>query len=369
MNDPVQQLRLSRTPGVGPILYRRLLANFGTASEALAALPDLARRAGRETGPTIPSASAVVREMRQVAALGGRVIFLDDPDYPALLAQLPDAPPAISVLGDPACLTRQAVAIVGSRNATVNGMAMAEEMAGELAGQGVVVVSGLARGIDAAAHHGALTTGLTVAAIAGGLDRPYPPEHADLQARIAERGCVVAEAPLGTAPQARHFPRRNRVIAGLSLGVVVVEAALQSGSLITARLATEAGRDVFAVPGSPRDPRAAGCNRLLRDGAILTEQAADVIANLAGADRITLNVLPPHGLAEPQIAMAFTPGSAASSRSAIAALLGPAPTLVDDLVRRCQLSPPEVQAALLDLELAGRVERLSGNRVALLDPV
>jgi DNA processing protein len=367
VNDPIARLRLARTQGVGPILYRRLLANFGTASQALAELPGLARRAGRETAPQIPSASAAARELRDVAALGGCMIFLGDPGYPALLAELADAPPALAVLGDPAWLTRTSVAMVGSRNASANGMAFAEEMAGELAGQGLVIVSGLARGIDAASHRGALSSGATIAAIAGGLDRPYPAENAVLQARIAERGCVVAEAPLGTAPQSRHFPRRNRVIAGLSQGVVVVEAALQSGSLITARLAAEAGREVFAVPGSPRDPRAAGCNRLLRDGAILTEQAADVLANLSAAPHLIRNVMSLEGLAEPQIAMAFAPGSAPTSRAAVASLLGPSPTLVDDLVRRCQLSPPEVQAALLDLELAGRVERLSGNRVALLD--
>jgi DNA processing protein len=252
---------------------------------------------------------------------------------------------------------------------------MAEDLAAELA-QTVVVISGLARGIDAAAHTGALQTGRTVAAIAGGLDIPYPPEHADLQRRIATGGAVVTEAPLGTTPQVRHFPRRNRIIAGLSLGVVVVEAALRSGSLITARIAQEAGRELFAMPGSPLDPRSRGGNDLIRQGAHLTETARDVLDNLPdhplreGLARDPLFARgPPPGLAEPARGWEEPPESAADqarARRQVIELLGVSPTAVDDVVRRCQFSPAAVMGVLLELELAGRIQTLSGNRVALL---
>ncbi|MGH7044753.1 MAG: DNA-processing protein DprA, partial [Acetobacteraceae bacterium] len=298
--------------------------------------------------------------------------------YPPLLALLADAPPVLACLGDPALLAGRAVALVGGRNASANGARMAEALAADLATAGLAVVSGLARGIDAAAHAGALATGHTVAAVAGGLDYPYPPEHADLQSRIAESGAVVAEAPLGTAPQARHFPRRNRVIAGLALGVVVVEAALRSGSLITAHLAQDAGREIFAVPGSPLDPRARGSNDLIRQGAHLTETAADVLDNLpdhplrqglARAPLFARDALP-DGLAEDAAALVeaggTTPEATAAARTRLVDLLGPAPTAVDDLLRRCQLSPAAALAALLELELAGRIETLPGQRVVLL---
>jgi DNA processing protein len=371
------RLRLARSEGVGPITFRRLLRRFGSAARALEALPELARAGGRTARLTVRSAALAERELAALSAMGGRMLFLGGPDYPPLLALLEDAPPAIAVLGDPAALGARAVALVGARNASANGQRMAEALAAELAAGGLVVVSGLARGVDTAAHRGALSAGRTVAAVAGGLDRPYPPENAALQRRIAEQGAVVAEAPLGTAPQARHFPRRNRVIAGLSLGVVVVEAALRSGSLITARLAAEAGREVFAVPGSPLDPRARGSNHLLRQGATLTEGAADVLAGLPdhpareGLARLPLFARPapeagecageaPAGEAE--MATGLPPGG----RAALLALLGPEPVAVDDLVRRCQFSPAAAMAALLELELAGRVESLPGNRVALV---
>jgi DNA processing protein len=266
---------------------------------------------------------------------------------------------------------------VGSRNASANGQRLAELLAQGLTEAGFTVVSGLARGIDAAAHEGAMRGGATVACVAGGIDMPYPPEHAGLQARIAAGGAVVAEAPPGTAPQSRHFPRRNRIIAGLSLGVVVVEAALRSGSLITARLAQEANRELFAVPGSPLDPRCRGSNDLIRQGAHLVETAADVVDHLPdhpnreGISRLPLFARgpPPTGL--PEAAAPWPDGepSAAERQTAHARLLellGPSPTSVDDLLRRCQLSAATVMSALLDLELAGRVEALPGNRVALL---
>ena len=304
----VDRLRLARTEGVGPITYRRLMRRFGSAAAALEALPRLARAGGRAVAPSVPSADRAEREVERIARLKGRLLFVDGPDYPPLLGLLDDAPPVVMVLGRIAALHGRAVALVGSRNASANGQRIAEQLAQQLAHDGLVVVSGLARGIDAAAHEGALREGMTVACVAGGVDVPYPPEHANLQARIAASGgAVVSEAAPGTAPMARHFPRRNRIIAGLSLGIVVVEAAVRSGSLITARLGQEMNRELFAVPGSPLDPRCRGTNDLIRSGAHLVEHAADVIDNLPdhpareGLGRTTLfrRGPPPSALAEP----------------------------------------------------------------------
>ncbi len=371
----MDRLRLARSDGVGPVAYRRLLARYATAAAALDALPALARAGGRQASPAIPSTGDASRELDAVERLGGRLIFAAQPDYPPLLALLDDAPAVLAVLGDPALLSARAVALVGGRNASANGQHMAENLAAELA-QTLVVVSGLARGIDAAAHKGALQTGHTIAAVAGGLDMPYPPEHADLQRRIADAGAVVSEAPLGTTPQARHFPRRNRIIAGLALGVVVVEAALRSGSLITARLAQEAGRDLFAVPGSPLDPRSRGANDLIRQGAHLVETAADVLENLPdhpqreGLSRSPLfarGTIP--GVAEPPAAWeepAEEPADLLKTRTQVIDLLSISPTAVDEVVRRCQFSAAAVMAVLLELELAGRIQTLPGSRVALL---
>jgi DNA processing protein len=366
--DEIDLLRLARTDGVGPVTYRRLMERFGSAAAALDALPRLARAGGRAAPPATPGRSEMEREIAWTRKLGGRMIFLGQPGYPPLLALLDDAPPCLAVLGDPALLSARAVAVVGGRNASANGQHVAEMLAGELA-ERLVVVSGLARGIDSAAHRGALRTGRTVAAIAGGLDEPYPPENADLQRLVAENGAVVTEAPPGTVPQARHFPRRNRIIAGLSLGVVVVEAAPRSGSLITARIAQDAGREVFAVPGSPLDPRARGANDLIRQGAVLTETAEDVLANLPMAPGEPIFT---RGVREPEPVFPTGPlilpmqSDVASARSEVLGLLTASPTPVDDLVRRCQFCPSAVMAVLLELELAGRVETLPGSRVALL---
>jgi DNA processing protein len=374
-NEALDRLRLARTEGVGPVAFRRLLARYETAADALEALPALARAGGRQTPPAIPSAADAAHEMAAFERLGARLLFAGWPEYPPLLALLDDAPAILAVLGDPALLALRAVALVGGRNASANGQRVAETLAADLA-RSVVVVSGLARGIDAAAHTGALQTGRTVAAVAGGLDMPYPPEHADLQRRIAETGAVVSEAPLGTAPQARHFPRRNRIIAGLSLGVVVVEAALRSGSLITARLAQEAGRELFAVPGSPLDPRSCGANDLIRQGAHLTETATDVLENLPdhpqreGLSRIPLFARGTvTGAAEPAATWHEPPEESVDllkARMQVIDLLGTSPTAVDDVVRRCQFSAAAVMAVLLELELAGRIQTLPGSRVALL---
>jgi DNA processing protein len=369
----LDKLRLARTEGVGPVTYRRLMARFETAAAAIEALPDIARAGGRETPPLVPSRRDASRELDRVEAIGGRMVFAGDADYPPLLALLPDPPPALTILGDMAALRGRAVGVVGARNASANGQRMAEALATDLAAQNLVVVSGLARGIDAAAHRGALHVGLTVAAVAGGIDQPYPPEHAGLQAEIAARGAVITEAPFGTAPQSRHFPRRNRLIAGLSLGLVVVEAAPRSGSLITARLAQEANREIFAVPGSPLDQRCRGTNDLIRQGAHLTESADDVLANLpddprrAGLARTPLfarqasqgfgdDIPLWEDTADPEIDIG-------AAQTNILGLLSPSPTHLDDLVRRSGLPAAAVSAALMHLELALRVEFMPGNRV------
>jgi len=361
-------LRLWRSENVGPATFRQLLRRFGGAEAALAALPELARRGGRERPLAICPAAAAERELAGLARMGARLLTLDDPLFPAVLAQCEDAPPVLSCLGEDDLLTRRAVAVVGARNASANGRLLAETMARELGEMGWVVVSGLARGIDSAAHRGSLASG-TIAVLAGGLDKPYPPESEALYKAIAERGLAVSEMELGRVPQARHFPRRNRIVAGLALGTVVVEAALQSGSLITARLAGERGREVMAVPGSPLDPRCRGANQLIRQGATLVEGAADVaeaLNGIAGA---------PHG---PERPLPARPGGGTgsapepidipeeSTRDLVEQRLGPDPVAVDELLRQCQLSPPFLRMTLLELDLAGRLQWHPGNRVSLL---
>jgi DNA processing protein len=350
------RLRLARTDGIGPATFRRLLDRHGSAEAALAALP----------GPLVPFPEAAARrEMEALDRLGGDFLHLGLPGYPPLLARLEDAPPVLAVLGDRSVLLRRQVAVVGARAASAAGRRIAEELAAGLTTAGLVVTSGLARGIDAAAHLGALEAhGRTVAVIAGGLDEPYPPENAALQARIAaEGGAVVAEAPLGTAPLARHFPRRNRIIAGLALGVVVVEAASRSGSLHTARIAVEAGREVFAVPGSPLDPRCRGSNDLLRQGARMAETAEDIIGELPEAPLDIPLFRPRPAPEKTEIAPEPAPAPA-DAPGQLLELIGSTPVAVDDLVRRCHLSAPAVRAILLDLELSGLVEQLPGDRVA-----
>lgn len=360
--EALARLRLARSEGVGPATFRRLIERHGSAAASLAALPRLAAATGRTLTPCAPEAAA--REMEALARMGGTWLHLGGPGYPRLLALTEDAPPLLAVLGDASVLSRRQVGVVGARAASASGRRMAEELAAGLVMGGIVVTSGLARGVDAAAHAGALNAhGRTIAVVAGGLDVPYPPENAALQSRIAaEGGAVLAEAPLGTAPLARHFPRRNRIVAGMVLGVVVVEAAQRSGSLITARLALEAGREVFAVPGSPLDPRARGGNDLIRQGAHLVETAEDVLAQLPDAPReaplFRARPEPDEPPAEEE-APPPPPGSAGQ----ILEMLGSTPVGVDDLARRCHLSAPAVRAMLLDLELSGLVESLPGDRV------
>ncbi|MDE2516640.1 MAG: DNA-processing protein DprA [Rhodospirillales bacterium] len=343
-------LRLARTPGVGPVSWRRLVGRHGSPEAALAALPETLRAAGGKI-PAIPGEAAALHELARLQRLGATPLILGDPHYPPRLAALADAPAVLAVTGDAARLAAPAVALVGARNASAGGLRLAGSIAGDLAAAGIAVISGLARGIDAAAHRAVLAgTGTTIAVIAGGLDRPYPPEHAALQAEIAANGAVLAEMPPGISPEARHFPRRNRIIAGLALGVVVVEAALRSGSLITARLAADAGREVFAVPGSPLDPRARGANALLRDGAVLCENAADVLAVLGGVG----TRIPAAQGQEAAAGPTAEPMAEAGLIERVASLLGSAPLPLDEVLRQAEAPAPLVLAALLDLELAGR---------------
>ncbi|HWU91706.1 MAG TPA: DNA-processing protein DprA [Sphingomicrobium sp.] len=355
--DLIDRLRLLRTAGIGPVTYRQLIARFGSAAEALAAVPDLARRGGGKA-PVLCSREAAEREIARVEALGGRFLVLGQGLYPRLLAELEDAPPLLIAKGDLKLLDRPAVAIVGARNASAAACRFARGLAHDLGARDLVVVSGLARGIDSAAHDGALESG-TIGVIAGGIDVFYPPENEERQKALFERGLVLAEMPPGTEPRARHFPYRNRIIAGLAAGTIVVEAAPRSGSLITARLAAEAGREVMAVPGSPLDPRAQGCNQLIRDGATLIQTADDVLESVSPAQpRFASPVHRFEAASEP------ADGSADAS-GIVEGLLGPSPAPVDEIIRLSGASSGAVQMALLELDLAGRLERHAGGKVSL----
>jgi DNA processing protein len=285
-SDLIDRLRLIRTPGIGPIAYRQLLLRFGSAEAALAAIPDLARRGGGRA-PVVYARQSAEREIEAVEKLGARYLSLGQGLYPPSLAEVDGAPPLLTVKGDLKLLERPMVAIVGARNASAAACRFARGLAHDLGNENIAVVSGLERGIDSAAHDGSLESG-TIAVIAGGIDTYYPPENQARQNDIAARGLLIAEMPPGTEPRARHFPYRNRIIAGLAAGTVVIEAAPQSGSLITARLAADAGREVMAVPGSPLDPRAQGCNQLIRDGATLVQTAARSPAHLKPSTRSRL---------------------------------------------------------------------------------
>ena len=362
-SERLDWLCLSRSENVGPITFFQLLRHFGSAEEALRGAPDLARRGGRRA-LRICSRDEGLSEIEACDEIGARLVAAGEPDYPLALAAIADPPPLITLRGHGHLLRERMIAVVGARNASASGMRFARQLANELGADGFVVVSGLARGIDANAHGGALDHG-TVAVVGGGVDVIYPPENAALHEQIAERGAIIGEPPLGTIPKARHFPRRNRIISGVSLGVVVIEAARRSGSLITARLAGEQGREVFAVPGSPLDPRCTGTNNLIRQGAVLTEGAADVTAAFAGM------LIQP--LEEHREAPGFDPGPRPEpdeseierARSHITQCLGPTPVSVDEIIRQCQVTASVVLTVLLELELAGRLDRSPGNQFSL----
>ena len=355
------RLRLARTEGVGPVTMAALLARFGSAAKALDALPKLAHRGGRIKALSIPTPADADREMAAGDKLGARLLVIGDPEFPPLLAALDPPPPLIWTLGKAELLSRPCVAIVGARIASAGGQRFARQLAHDLSAAGYIVVSGLARGIDGAAHEGSLPTG-TAAVLGGGIDDIYPWEHEALYRRIAEAGCLVSESAMGRKARAQDFPRRNRIISGLSLAVVVVEAEMRSGSLITARLAGEQGREVLAVPGSPLDPRAKGTNDLIRQGAILCEGAEDVIEALRRTPSVR----------EPQSDLFDAPGldedrlerEAERLRERAYDLVSHTPTPIDEIVRALSAPAPSVFAALVELSLAGRVELLPGGLVA-----
>ena len=354
-------LRLIRSDNVGPRTFRELVNHFGGARAALEALPGLARRGGA-AGARICSQAEAEKELKAARARGIDLVALGESDYPPRLQMIDDPPPLLAVQGRIECLARPLVAIVGSRNASAAGMKFAARIARELSAAGYGIVSGLARGIDAAAHRASLETG-TVAVLAGGHDRIYPSEHVELVGEILPHGAAVSEMPLTWEPRAHDFPRRNRIISGLSVGVVIVEAARRSGSLITARLAGEQGREVFAVPGSPLDPRAEGTNRLLKQGAILVTEVNDVIETLAPILGRGFE-LP---MEEPERDEPVAGGEPSDDdRGRIVGLLGPSPCSIDDLVRLSRASPAIVRMVLLELELAGRIERHGGGLVSLV---
>jgi DNA processing protein len=383
----IDWLRLIRSEGIGPRTFRTLVNRFGGARGALDALPDIARRSGRAV--KVASRTEAERELSAAARLGARFIASGEPEYPRTLQAIDTAPPLVAVLGEVGVLARPMVAVVGSRNASASGLAFTDRLSRGLGGEGHVIVSGLARGIDARAHKAALGTG-TIAVLAGGLDRLYPAEHAGLAKSIVDQGgAIVSEMPFGWEPRARDFPRRNRIVSGIAYGVVVVEAARRSGSLITARFALEQGREVFAVPGSPLDPRAEGTNDLIRQGANLcaaVEHVVSVLAPLIERGTVPERQLPLRakdfeeedgfwdewGLEEagfPAAASQDDPQAETDQpgeRARLVALLSPAPVAVDELARQSGLPIRTVQTIVFELELAGRLERHGANAVSLI---
>jgi DNA processing protein len=361
-------LRLARTESVGPVTFAHLIARFGSASEALRALPALARRGGRSQPPRIPTIADAQAELNAGAAAGARLLASSEDAYPRALKALDAPPPVLWALGDASLLTRDMVAVVGARVASAAGRRFARDLAAGLGDAGWVVVSGMARGIDAAAHEGALRAG-TVAVLAGGVDDVYPPEHAGLHDALRRQGCLISERPPGATAKAADFPRHNRIISGLSRGVVVVEAELRSGSLITARLAGEQGREVFAVPGSPLDPRSRGTNDLIRQGAHLVEEVDDVLRvllalpGLAEAEPNRRVAIAPH---KPQTDETMAAPGAGSLPEILGALLSFTPTPLNVLAREAGAPVSAVLAALTELAVAGRAELAAGNMAARL---
>lgn len=359
----IHWLRLIRTENVGPATFRELINRFGSAEAALEMLPELMISGGASRMPRIPSTAEVEAELEAAAKAGARLVAIGEPDYPPMLRRMDQPPPIVTIRGAAEVFSLPGIALVGARNASLAGVRFARNLAAGIGREGYAVVSGLARGIDTAAHEGGLATG-TVAVFAGGLSQPYPPENVELAREIADgAGAILSEMPFGWEPRARDFPRRNRLIAGLSLGLVVVEAAERSGSLISARLAGEMGRLVFAVPGSPLDPRSAGSNKLLKQGAILVTDVRDVVDHIApltglgSADRPVFD--------EPSD-FAATPPPDDDDRARVIEALGPTPVGVDEIIRHTRLHPAQVFMILLELDLAGRLERHRGGMVSLL---
>ena len=362
--EKIAHLRLIRTENVGPITFQKMIDRFGSASNALDALPELAKRGGK-TLVAAPLKDTEL-ELNKIEKSGAKLLFKGTPDYPRYLAEVEDAPPVLTVLGHPSLLSKPSLGVVGARNASLMGRKIAESFSAKVSEAGYIITSGLARGIDTAAHMASIGKG-TVAVVAGGIDVIYPPENDKLYRDIAERGCIVAESPFGTEPIARHFPRRNRIISGLSLGVLVVEAASRSGSLITERMALEQNREVFAVPGSPMDPRAEGTNSLIKDGAHLATAADDILQVLRSMKFDSLRDAP-----APPWKGATTPLAQRSAepspdlRAKILENLSPVPVAVDELIRAVDASVTDVLTVILELELAGHIERHPGNKLNLV---
>jgi DNA processing protein len=366
-SEKLNWLRLIRTENIGPITFYKLVDYYGSATKALDALPDLSKKGGRQKPLQAPSLSIVEKELEDLQKHGGDIICAAQKAYPLALSAIDDAPPVLSYIGDINLVRSPCVAMVGARNASLNGKKFAAKMAKELGQSGQIIVSGLARGIDTAAHSGAIDTG-TIAVVAGGIDVVYPRENKELYEQICTRGLVLAESPFGMEPIARHFPKRNRIVSGLAAGVVVIEATYKSGSLITARLAGEQGRDVYAVPGYPLDPRAQGPNKLIQDGAILVQKSQDILQNLTSySGGYSLQDFQNNQPALTVIEDEQDEKDIEDIRLAIENNLSQMPVGVDELARTCHVSIPALQMALLELELAGRLQRLPGNRVVLLD--
>lgn len=358
-------LRLIRSDNVGPATFRELINHFGSAETALEMLPELSRRGGSTRAIRVASTAEAEKELAAAYRFGARFVGIGEPDYPPALRQIDGAPPLLAVKGNATTATVPSLGIVGSRNASISGAKFAAMIARDVGRAGYSIISGLARGIDTAAHRASLETG-TIAALAGGLDQPYPPENIGLLDEITEgNGLAISEMPFGWEPRARDFPRRNRLIAGVSLGLAVVEAASRSGSLITARYAADFGRLVFAVPGSPLDPRCHGTNGLLKDGAIVTTEAADILQALAPLSRIDLFTPPQAEEPGEHDAGPMAPPPNENDRARITDALGPTPVEIDDIIRHTGLSASAVYLVLLELDLAGRLHRHPGGLVSL----
>lgn len=365
--ERIDWLRLIRSENVGPKTFQALLGLYGTVQKALEAIPQLSLRGGRGTPIKVASVAQAQKEIEASHKVGARIIVACEPEYPVLLRQVKDFPPVITVFGDVTGLNRHSVAIVGARNASANGCRFAHMLARELGQKGLVTVSGLARGVDTHVHQGSLATG-TIAVVAGGINRIYPPENADLFRQVGENGAVISEMAYDAEPKAQNFPRRNRIISGMSLGTIVVEAARRSGSLITARMALEQDREVFAVPGSPLDPRAEGTNDLIRQGAHLVSSSRDVldvIEQLISVRQKGLFDKETPAFKAPQV-RAVTQDELDGVRPLVCSKIGTSPTLVDDIVTQTGLAPNVILTILLELELAGRLDRHAGNKVSLV---
>ncbi|MEQ8320856.1 MAG: DNA-processing protein DprA [Rhodospirillales bacterium] len=362
--EKLARLRLIRSENIGPVTFHRLIDTYGDARTALDALPELARKGGRRKPIRISTLGEVEEEAAELQKLGAAMLFRGEAAYPPLLTHIEDAPPVLFVRGHTHLLGKKSVAIVGSRNASINGKRFAQDMAASLGAAGYLVVSGMARGIDTAAHLGALDTG-TIAVMGGGVDVCYPRENQDLYDALVQSGGMCTEVATGITPQARHFPRRNRIISGIARAIVVIEAGAKSGSLITARMALEQGREVFAVPGAPQDPRVKGSNALIRDGAQLTETADDVIRTLSEMGSGALHERRRNNLTAPAPASASGPEIDAARRK-ITQALDYGPTGIDAIIRDTGCSAAAVFVVLLELEIAGRLERQAGNVVTLI---